>query len=264
MKQLLSYEFQFVQHIQPVLDRKGEIELFYPQAKFKNSSGLELHKYGDGAFCRFSIDPNKWAGVSGVYAYFIDDTLVYIGQALDLLQRFNRGYSYIAPRSCFVGGESTNCKMNKVVLEAASNHKTVSLYFYITGDFHRVERELIEYFNPVYNSVLRSEPNRTLPVKELRSDTRKNQKITTSRGKTNNPSIHDVRSHIQKLIESAKFQGKHELTIRSGEIHASLNMTSALPTVCSAMRTLNGQYDYVVIDQPPKGNGSWLVFKYLF
>ena len=264
MKQLLSYEFQFVQYIHPVLDRNGEIELFYPQAKLKNSQDHALHKYGDGAFCRFSIDPNKWAGVSGVYAYFIDDTLVYIGQALDFLQRFNRGYGYIAPRSCFVGGESTNCKMNKVVLEAVSNHKTVSLYFYITGDFHRVERELIEYFNPVYNIALRSDPNKTPLVKELRANTSKDHTITATRGKTNNPSIHDVRTHIQKLIQSAKSQGKHELTIRSGEIHAALNMTSALPTVCSAMRTLNGQYDYVVIDQPPKGNGSWLVFKYLF
>ena len=265
MKRLLSYDFQFVQNIDPVLDRNGEVKRFYPQEEYKNRKNLALHKYGDGAFCRFAIDPQKWSSVSGIYAYFIDDALVYIGQALDFSVRFNQGYGYISPKACFAGGQSTNCKINKVVLEASSAGKIVSLYFYITGDFHRVERELIEFYNPVYNTALRSD-HENLPTGQClpsRSERGKSM-VNSERSYVKNPSVHEVRSYISKLIETAKYQGNHELTIRSGEIHAALNMSSALPTVCSAMRTLPGQHKYVIIDQPPKGNGSWLVFKYLF
>ena len=39
-------------------------------------------------------------------------------------------------------------------------------------------------------------------------------------------------------------------------------MSNAIPMVCSAMRTLNVNYHYEVIEEPPKGNGSRLTFKY--
>ena len=69
---------------------------------------------------------------------------------------------------------------------------------------------------------------------------------------------------LQKEIEIAKAQGKKDLVIRSGDIHQTLKMANAMPTVCSAMRTLDGEYKYEVIEEPPKGNGSRLVFKYIF
>jgi hypothetical protein len=149
MKKLLSYEFHFVQNIEPVKDRNGNIQEFYPQDKYGKQDQSKLHRYGQGPFCHFSIDPIMWSEVSGVYAYFIDDDLVYIGQALNLAQRFNQGYGYIAPRACYDGGQSTNCKMNKIVLDAIKNGKSVALYFCTTGDFHRIERDLIGHYNPI-------------------------------------------------------------------------------------------------------------------
>jgi hypothetical protein len=265
MKQLLSYDFQFIQNIEPVCDRTGQVQKFYPQEKYANGKQLELNKYGNGAFCRFSINPMMWSCVSGVYAYFIDDELVYIGQALNLAERFNQGYGSISARACFTGGQSTNCKINKIVLEAFESGQTVALYFCTTGDFHRIERDLIGHYNPKYNSALRTDQTQNISTKKTYSSELLQRKSSSQeRGMTSNPSVHEVRSYIQKLIESAKSLGKHEITIRSGEIHSALNMTSAMPTVCSAMRTLPGNYLYTIIDQPPKGNGSWLVFKYTF
>ena len=48
-------------------------------------------------------------------------------------------------------GQSTNCKMNKVVLSVVEQGKTVSLYFYITTDHKRVELDLLEEIKTQYN-----------------------------------------------------------------------------------------------------------------
>lgn len=264
MKNLLSYDFQLVQEIEPVRDRYGKVQEFYPLKGNLDYESSAIHKYGNGPFCRFSIDPSKWNGVSGVYAFFIDGELVYIGQALNLAQRFNQGYGYISTRSCLIGGHSTNCKINQVVLETVRDNKNVELYFCTTGDFHRIERELIGHFNPMFNSSLRTDRNQSANVNSTKTHNISCTDNKKPRGSTSNPSVHEVRKYIQNQIMLVKSQGKNELVVRSGEIHNALNMVSAMPTVCSAMRTLPADYKYVVIDQPPKGNGSRLVFKYIF
>ncbi len=270
MKKLLSYEFHFVQNITPVIDRNGNVQEFHPQDKYNKKDQYKLHKYGDGAFCRFSIDPLKWSGVSGIYAYFIDDRLVYIGQALDLAKRFNQGYGYIAPRACYDGGQPTNCKMNKIVLNAINDKKTIELYFCITGDFHRIERDLIGHFNPIYNTALRTDLCFDIKAPSSLSEHIKTKCISSAKSASSikritvNPSIHEVRTYIQTLIAAAKSKGVHKINIRSGDVHRALNMDRAMPTVCRAMRTLPGDYKYLILEEPPKGNGSRLVFQYIF
>ena len=61
------------------------------------------------------------------------------------------GYGRIAPRNCYVGGQSTNCKMNKVVLSLYEQGKTVDLYFYKTTDYKHVELELLGKIKTPYN-----------------------------------------------------------------------------------------------------------------
>ena len=132
-KTLLDYEFEYVQELAPATDMRGKIKLFHPEEKYKNVKNHKLLPVGTGPFCHFSINP-KWTSVSGVYVFYIDDELRYIGQCLDFAQRLNMGYGTISPRCCYEGGQSTNCKMNKVVLAAYENGQKVDLYFYATHD----------------------------------------------------------------------------------------------------------------------------------
>ena len=71
---------------------------------------------------------------------------------MGLQRRFNMGYSRIAPRNCYTGGQSTNCKMNKVVLDMFEQGKTISLYFYYTTDYKGVELDLLGKIKTRYNA----------------------------------------------------------------------------------------------------------------
>lgn len=74
-----------------------------------------------------------------------------MGECLDLSSRFNMGYGQISPRNCFVGGQSTNCKINRHVLESIESGKRVELWFFPTQNREAVESELISEFNPLWN-----------------------------------------------------------------------------------------------------------------
>lgn len=263
MKKLLNYDFEYVQDLNPVLDSSGEIEEFSPQENYKKKNQLELNKYGEGSFCRFSVHA-KWSGVSGVYAFFIDDTLAYIGQALDLAQRFNTGYGIISPRNCYVGGQSTNCKINKLVLNSVKCGRKVSVYFHMTHNFNEIERELIIHLKPQHNTALKYDSTigkRSIARNQMA--TSKLAEVIATPKTLKNPSISEVKRFIEEEIKIAKEKGNREIIIQSGMVHKRLNMINEMPTVCSAMRTLNGGYRYEVIEEPPKGNGSRLIFKYI-
>lgn len=264
LKQLLEYEFEFVQKLIPVLSRDGSFMQYEPQDKYSKKEDSQLNKHGHGAFCRFSISP-KWSGVSGVYAFYIDNELKYIGQCLDFAQRFNTGYGVISPRCCYIGGQSTNCKINKVVLEANNNGQSVELYFFMTPDYHVIEKQLIQYYKPILNTMLKEE-GRTSHIKDDVSASKKpsrNKGIQTmDTVKMKNPSTLEVRQFISQILQQEKNNNKNQAVIRSGEIHKLLGMTNSMPTVCQAMRSLDEFRDYDIIEEPAKGNGSRLVFRY--
>ena len=143
-----GYTFTYIQDLIPQCDADGTAIKYYPQAKYDNKAGLALLYHGKGAFCQFSIVADDWPGV---YLWVVDGKIIYIGETAGLKQRFNNGYGYISPRNCYVGGQSTNCKMNKVVLENFESGNVVSLYFYQTADYKRVELELLSEINTPYN-----------------------------------------------------------------------------------------------------------------
>lgn len=256
MKELNNYDFEFVENIFPIIDKKDSIREFFPQNGYKNEKNLELNKYGTGAFCKFSIHP-KWSGVSGVYAIYVDENLVYIGQCIDLAKRFNMGYGSISPRNCYEHGQSTNCKINKLILESAKDNKTISLYFYKTERFLQIEDELIKVYNPQYNDMLKNNSLENNKITEQRIVKQNSTEIIN-----NNPSVEQVREHIRNKLLNAIKQGLKELVLISGKIHKELKMNDAKPTVCSAMRTLGCEYKFDVLEIPPKGNGSRLILKY--
>lgn len=145
---LNGYKFKYLQSLSLDRNKDGSIKLFYPQSNYDNVRKLPLSKYGGGSFCRFSIDADE---VPGVYIWVIDNEIIYIGETVNLKSRFNSGYGVIHPRNCYIGGQSTNCKMNKVVLENVLNDKEVKIYFYQTLDYKAVEFYLIKKLKPKYN-----------------------------------------------------------------------------------------------------------------
>ena len=58
---------------------------------------------------------------------------------LDTALSCNIGYGKISPRNCYAGGQSTNCKMNKIVLELFQQGKRVDLFFHKTENYKNVK-----------------------------------------------------------------------------------------------------------------------------
>lgn len=145
---LLGHEFKYLESLSPERNKDGSIKLFYPQENYNNIKNLPLSKYGEGTFCKFSINAKE---VPGVYIWVVDNDIIYIGETVNLRSRFNQGYGVIYPRNCYLGGQPTNCKMNKVALEYSNAGKEVKLYFYETPDYKAVEFYLLKNIKTKYN-----------------------------------------------------------------------------------------------------------------
>lgn len=149
--ELAGYPFEFIQELKPQKTLLGQIYTYDPKGQYVKKDQKPLNKYGKGPFCRFSIS-EKYTGVPGVYALFDDNGLLYIGQTVNLSQRYNQGYGRIEPINCYVGGQSTNCKINSMILNKYLSGNQVFLYFLQTKDYDRIEHELIFQYEPPYNS----------------------------------------------------------------------------------------------------------------
>lgn len=150
--QIGDYSFKFVQELVPEKTLWGRIKIYDPKQHYAKKDSKPLNKYGNGPFCRFPIQGSAYDRACGVYALLDDDSLLYIGQTVDLQQRYNSGYGNIAPINCYVGGQSTNCKINSMILQKYRSGKHIYLFFYETDDYDRIEHELIEALDPPYNS----------------------------------------------------------------------------------------------------------------
>ena len=166
--ELGGVQFGLIQELNPKRNSAGEIQQFMPQLNYSKSADSRLNLHGKGPFCKFSINL-QWAGHRGVYALFSDEKLLYIGECADLHKRYNIGYGNISPKNCFNGGQSTNCKINTMILKKYLDGKKVMLYFHETDDYKRVESILIGMFKPPYNSsgvhALTPSPTKKLKIK---------------------------------------------------------------------------------------------------
>lgn len=127
----------------------GRIITNTPQELYNNQKKLSLHAYGKGAFCFFRIKKNL--NLCGVYKILINKEIKYIGECKNLSKRFNMGYGQISPRNCYVGGQQTNCRINKMILKEAKKGKTIELRFNKTDNYKVEEKRLIEQYNPEWN-----------------------------------------------------------------------------------------------------------------
>lgn len=124
-------------------------EYKYGISRYDNTNSLKLNSYGMGPFCKFSIPDNYQ--FSGVYCILENGRIKYIGECYNLSQRFNAGYGNISPRNCYVNGQSTNCRINMLILNSIKSGNSVDLFFYRTNDTKRVEYHLIKEYSPAWN-----------------------------------------------------------------------------------------------------------------
>ena len=141
--------FEFICEIKPLTDVDGSLIEYKPYKEYKNVHNKRLHKYGRGPFCKFKIP--TYINKAGVYILKVNNKVKYVGECEDLSSRYNTGYGQISPRNCFIGGQSTNCKINTNIFNAVKSGAKVHLLFYETDDRFNVERILIEKYSPEWN-----------------------------------------------------------------------------------------------------------------
>ena len=87
----------------------------------------------------------------------VDGVVAYVGIANHLAQRWGpQGYGNISPRNCYVGGQSTNCKVNNYILLCAREDRRTDLWIYETSDAGPVEAKLIRELEPPWNGQIPS------------------------------------------------------------------------------------------------------------
>lgn len=133
-----------------------------PQKNYNNKRGLKLHKYGHGSFCKFKI-PNDYQ-TKGVYILYSNGSPKYVGECQNLSSRFNSGYGNISPRNCYTGGQLTNCRINKLILNSIKKGNQIKLHFQKTKNRFSLEDELIEELHPKWN---RTKGSRKVPKNKI-------------------------------------------------------------------------------------------------
>ena len=112
-----------------------------------------LNDYGDLAYSRFMLSDSSQYSLKGVYFYYVNNELKYIGRCRDSMQkRVNSGYGNISPKNCYIDGQSTNCKVNALVTQ---NRESVVLKIYPMDDVKEIEElesRFIDELMPEWNS----------------------------------------------------------------------------------------------------------------
>lgn len=135
-----------------VRDASGDLRLDQPHERFANPRGLRLNAYGLGPFVRLAVPPLP--DHPGVYALCEEQgDVLYIGRARDSLRRRwgRQGYSVIDPRNCFVGGQSTNCRLNSLIATRLGSDDVLHLWYHRIDDPVQLERELVAGIRPPWN-----------------------------------------------------------------------------------------------------------------
>ena len=159
MKVLEEYEFRFVCPIEPKKNSEGKCIENYPSSRYDNKAGLKLHDHRE-PFCDFSID-KKFTENTGVYIFLVNREIKYAGQCQyrvntdHALRQRIRDYGNISPRNCYdPKGQSTNCRINKIIMDCTNKGEVVELYFLELEDrkeINDIERHIIQKCKPPWN-----------------------------------------------------------------------------------------------------------------
>jgi hypothetical protein len=132
--------------------RAADIEMseddLYPEARYAKREVVPLLPNGAGPYCMFSVADLPTA--SGVYVFFVDGMMRYVGRAADLRRRFYQ-YGHISPKNCYLHGRSTNIRLNKHVREALRAGYEVEIFYHETSDYSVLEESMIATLQPLWN-----------------------------------------------------------------------------------------------------------------
>jgi hypothetical protein len=123
---------------------------FRPADRFAQAATAKLHAFGAGPFCRLALP--LLPAAPGVYILCSAESVLYVGEAQNIRARWGlSGYATIQPRNCYVGGQSTNCKVNAYVLTASRSGLPLQLWVRECDDRKAVEARLIRALQPPWN-----------------------------------------------------------------------------------------------------------------
>ena len=132
--------FELITEIDPKRDSNGEIFLDHPECRYGKADTAKLHRYGEGPFCKFRV--SNAPRVAGVFVLVVEEGPAYVGQGRSLERRFNNQIGHIAPSDCYPRGQSTNCRLNKLILAEAQADRKVQLWIHRTTDIEALKSEL--------------------------------------------------------------------------------------------------------------------------
>lgn len=115
-----------------------------------------------------------------------------------------------------------------------------------------------EYHLRINRTVNVSRENVVAPIKQ---DVKVQHSSRNDINSGNSIGTEGIRDHIRGIFQAEKERGKTEVVLVSGDIHKDLNLTSRMPSVCGAMRSLMGSKDKIIYE-PPKRNGSRVEIRY--
>ncbi len=138
-KSYLGLNFKKVGKIK--LEKANGKPITYRPQKNINRKQYPLNKYAKGKFCYFKIS-SYWKEKSGLYIFLIKNKEKYVGECDDLFSRMSE-YGHITPRKCHEDGQSTNCKINRLILKNTDTG-FVELWFNCTKQMSRKKRRIIE------------------------------------------------------------------------------------------------------------------------
>ena len=152
---LLQYRFVEISAVKPQTGSDGAPIQCMPQNRYSKAGGVPLNRHGAGPFCRLKL--RGLPSTSGVYALTANEELKYIGIAQNLSERWGpQGYGIISPRNCYVGGQSTNCKINNRILISSLEGAQLYLWFCESSAPKPIEAQLIGVLSPAWNSTVPS------------------------------------------------------------------------------------------------------------
>ena len=264
-RKICRVEFSAIAEIQPERDAAGYIV----EDNFQLGPDVRLNKYSDGPFCRFRVAQSITS--SGVYALTVGDQVMYIGECENLAKRYSStGYGRISLRNCHSDGQSTNCKINSLVLRHAKAGHSITLWFHQTEEYKRIEATLIRELSPPWNGRL-DRVSTQAPPAALREKTASAgaAERATSEPKTNGrkpgANSSSFREALGRLLEQAHKRGEKCVRVQAGDLHRIVGgypgSDHRMPICCGVMRSamLSGDCQ---IQAPPKGTGASLMIEY--